>query len=752
MRLGSQFKCETNRKIVADNLDTIRRGMRSGFTLIELLVVIALTLTLIALLFGPLVSSFNTTAQAQLEARAHDSGRLLMNQLVRELSSAVALRDTGGGMMYGYVMAKVNPNDSTGTEVLVHMPGAYTDIVPPQLMFQNYSASQPATVPTVTDPTTGRNLVLEDKHYSTSLAFLGTTAVPVEPDMITPIAPDNIVIRYFMGLKYPFNLGYTGAVGAVATPQPYTNIYDGEQISTADTTTIPGSAPATTWASTDVIKGALNNTYIMYRAVVRPYSSTGTGTPTVNTALFDTTTDSAGNTIPVLDDPDFFRIVTDGDSLPASSPYFDRTTATNNTYGIGGTHGSSLTATHNMHVYQWFQVSHPLINVSDADSLAYLRPGNQLSFDAPVTIGGVSYVMPATELNAATQQPTIGMDTDGVTPLVPPTVTISPGGALQEAATPQLTADISNGVSSANYLPTVYKTSQGQIQGYPTVTITAGANIFTTSKALAADVGTTTLVNGSTVASADLVEYGPATLPTAVYDITQASAVTGKTAYVAVAYDPGTGSFNFAVQATPPVSSAATADSSNPRNAYWAGVPSPLVSSIPSSNLILDLAAMPSSPLGAGLTPAAQIVVNSEQVRGPDKTPGPTALQPAAVSGVVPAQYSLVPYARVSDPGQVGVNQYAINYATGELILAPASAWGTDLASPDPQKNTVLVSYKVQNNSNGSPSLGPATVTVSYSSSSLVTISMGVRVYDTATKIAAFFNQTNTVAIGSGSH
>jgi hypothetical protein len=482
---------------------------------------------------------------------------------------------------------------------------------------------------------------------------------------------------------------------------------------------------------------------------------------------------SAGNPNPSLNDPDFFRVVTDNDSLPTTNPFYDTTAnASDNTYGKGGTYGASLTAIHNARVYSWYKAAHPLINAIASDCLAYLRPGNQLAFNQVTDANGNSYYIPSTQLNTTNPSSPIGttlFDTDGVTPIVPPTISITPGGALNEPAVAQQVSDLSQGVSAANYVPTVYKTSQGQISGYPTVGIAVGSAWYGTAQArtpvgtsTANDIGTA-LASGGKIAMTDLIEYSTTlsvytsnwenSITAPVFDVTQGSPVAGASSYVAFAYDPTSGSVNFAVAATPPATSSASADPTNPQNSYWAAVPSLVNPASPVSMMTFSLASQttfPGNPLGSALTPNAQIVENSDEVHGPDETPGAASTLPAPPTGTPPAQYNLVPYTRVTNASQVGPNQYYIDYPSGTMYFAPFPSAG-DLTSSNPQKNTILVSYKYQNNMTGLSSPTPVPVTVSYSSSSLVTVSMGVRVYDTATKTAAFFEQTNVVPIGNGS-
>ena len=176
---------------------------------------------------------------------------------------------------------------------------------------------------------------------------------------------------------------------------------------------------------------------------------------------------------------------------------------------------------------------------------------------------------------------------------------------------------------------------------------------------------------------------------------------------------------------------------------------------------------------GKWVTPMMNVVVNSERVRGPDQTQSPSTISSANAMNL-----PLVSYTRVPFGNTIGKNQYSIEYrhpVTPKSSGAPAfspwihlgqlSAWQTLLQLGQSSAvsgefcaaSTIMVAYNVQNNTqtivpssqpNGLPT--PATISVSYATSSTMRVTLGLRVYDTFSGTASFHSVSNDVPVGNG--
>lgn len=212
----------------------------AGFTLIELLVVMAITSILLGLIFGPLIQSFNLTNRARVQALTQDTARRAMEIGMRDIANGVFVFDNAQEPIYLWVYAQDN------TVVALPVPYAFVDLVPPARV-QDQSAT---LAPQDTDPTTGLAL------------NRGSLALPV--------APGRVIVRYFLGLRNNTSAGNQAV-------KPYFNYYNNPSAgSLAD-----------------------HNPVIFYRAVVSPYLPNGA----VDERFFakDTVTGA-----PVIYNPNFF--------------------------------------------------------------------------------------------------------------------------------------------------------------------------------------------------------------------------------------------------------------------------------------------------------------------------------------------------------------------------------------------------------------------------------------------------------------
>ncbi len=244
-----------------------------GFTLIELITVMAISTILLGIIVVPMFESFQATRTAQAFADAQDKARLLTERLTREISESVGVKDVEG--LGGRVSIVVQTpgkgvledgtvvNPTGGNWVTVGMNYTKLDIVLPAKVGVRGPGGG------FIDPSTG-------KEDPTLRAPKGQVQLP--------LAPGTTIRRYWVGLRDPFKI--------------YTNPYDG-LLSTRG--------------------GGQDNLYVLYMAEVEPVVMLA-GVPTVNAAFFDVDLpkDGTGRT-PKYDDPDFFLATGAGAGAPVNN-------------------------------------------------------------------------------------------------------------------------------------------------------------------------------------------------------------------------------------------------------------------------------------------------------------------------------------------------------------------------------------------------------------------------------------------------
>lgn len=155
-----------------------------AFTLVELLVVIAITSILLALLFGPIISSFNLTRRARSISQAQDAARFGLERLTRELGRATYVYDNGLTpvaipMAYDDVPTQEGPID-IGNPADAYNPADWPRIAYSRIDLVQSAVRQDAG--DIIDPTTGQ---------------------PVGGAELRPGVRGKRVTRYFLGLRYP---------------------------------------------------------------------------------------------------------------------------------------------------------------------------------------------------------------------------------------------------------------------------------------------------------------------------------------------------------------------------------------------------------------------------------------------------------------------------------------------------------------------------------------------------------------------
>ena len=676
--------------------------------------------------------------------------------MTRELTSAAGVLDNANDYLNLRIMSGTLNSAAANNSVVARAYNAYIDIVPPR--------PRPGSF---VDPTVDPN--------NPTVNLTGTTPSETAPELTLPLAPGTGVVRYFIGLRYP----YTTRTPSI--PTPYVNRYEGM--------TVPsGATPvAATLSNSSVVTDALNNPYVLYRAGFQPNNADGT----VNETLFAA---DAPNGKPIVNDPDFFRIVTANDTDPATgNPYSATASAAYTGATPADPNGDPdyITA-HNNRVIAWTKLAKLVIADQNIDLLALHR-----------TVGG-RIVYETDTASPDYNLPTEGFVTvgSGVTaisyPTVRTTVSFGPGQVANDTLAPSVSGDTSQGSAAyasytpnnLPYVPTQYKAAYGLWQGTPGFTInraddgTAGATLntapFTTVGTFPATAPSLVTPNftGATAASAtDLMLYNNVGNP--VYDITVSTpvAATGTNNpvpdFLALSFNANKGLVNFALSALPnPQYSNTDAmgiKTYNPAytNPYWtsvAGSPTtgpPVPINISSANgYQLDLKTLANavtfptgsanlfSPLttapNAGV-PNARLVFNSERVMGPDMSIGVLG----ATSATLPAVTSWVPYTRVAYPTNIGPNQYYVDYSTGILtfsLTAPPTAGDTT-------HNDVEVAFSYQNNLGTTDptqfAYTAATVQASYLTAATIQLNFGVRVYDSATSVSAYFALNSRIAVAN---
>lgn len=168
-----------------------RPGRRvAAFTLIEIVVVMAISVLLLGLIFGPMVSSFNLVHRGEQTAQAQETARRVLEEINRELSDAVSIAVSPGDLLpvrmpgpngearpvysLGYISALDHLGNGRMTSKRpLPMAGALIDFLPAH-------------------DTLGRD---------PNPAQRGVIQQPLEPQVNEQGHP--IIVRYFLGLRRP---------------------------------------------------------------------------------------------------------------------------------------------------------------------------------------------------------------------------------------------------------------------------------------------------------------------------------------------------------------------------------------------------------------------------------------------------------------------------------------------------------------------------------------------------------------------
>ncbi|MBL1149749.1 MAG: type II secretion system protein [Armatimonadetes bacterium] len=230
-----------------------------AFTLIELIVVIAITSIVLTIITIPLLQAFRLTRAGQAFSEAQSEARNIVEQMNKELSTAVLVLD----------------NTRPESSVEVQLPLSSDPVNP---AFANqwgsvflYSGKIDMVPAAKGDP--GNPLFNPGRNRTDP-----TLKAPVG-QVTVPVAPGFTIVRYWVGLKRPYRSN--GASGRYANPW-VPQIVGADEPSAGETD---------------------ENLHVLYRAEVAPWIwDQASGRYVANTAFFPI--DGNGN--PVIDDPGFF--------------------------------------------------------------------------------------------------------------------------------------------------------------------------------------------------------------------------------------------------------------------------------------------------------------------------------------------------------------------------------------------------------------------------------------------------------------
>ncbi len=634
-----------------------------GFTLLELLVVIALLAVLLTLIFKPLVDTFNLTSRAGTQVEAQAAARDTLREVTTTLSDAAYVYDNTSNTINLWI-------PTVGGQVAVPTSRAMIEYARPS---KQYDQSPNLT----TDPTTG------DPLYPQT----NTPKEKAESGYALPLTAGRTLGRLFIGLSDNTPTADASGANLNGMPKkPYFNTYEEPRVQQAD------------------------NRYTLYRAEVQTFIADPTNPTTYipNLKLFHTV-DSSGNigndptgTIQ-LHDPNFFY-----DSSPA---------------GTGGSAGTAVWAvpgakpTGNGGAYtiadNWRAVSSTLLLPKKVDAVALNRDTDS---NAPL------YYNPKTGALSQTATP-------GDVTRVKPLITFGPYYVENDPGTP---ASVENSGNEAIAPAAItYQTQYAhwdnsfRVQVFRAPDATGDplnqtnltyyefdpktGNILMNVAAYGADSG----VGSGTVA-------GPKVDPVTGVWLNTAQDMKNSN-FFAYSVDPLGGAVNFSFpwsvlcfdssQNNAPVPQkyspfeintkmidAATAGYEKRylqlgvlSTAKWGAAQAPLMPAASNgTNPAQSPLAMNIFGTVPGTAPRMSIVAGSEQVFGPDQTPGP--------------HYGYrTQYTRVSASGDApGLNQYKINY-TDVPNAAPAIA----LNASEPRVGMGYIEFDSINDTTDSPNIDP---------------------------------------------
>jgi len=250
---------------------TFRRRYRPGFSLTELLVVIAITIILMGLLLGPLAQTFNMTSRGRTMIAGQDNARTALQQISRDLQDAMVVYEDLPLNLWHYSAYDFDPNDNpvrpwpAATAIPVAQPvtGAMVDMVLPKMRYFCTAYNHYLNAVEI-----GR----DGSRFDTQRVAIDTCpragheSSPVELRPTDPLQPEDVRVRYFIGLNQP-------------------------SVDQSDNSALPGSPNDRSNPHYDngfLFKNSVSagdNLYVLYRVEFNPVQNSSAGGPTRNWKL-----------------------------------------------------------------------------------------------------------------------------------------------------------------------------------------------------------------------------------------------------------------------------------------------------------------------------------------------------------------------------------------------------------------------------------------------------------------------------------
>jgi type II secretory pathway pseudopilin PulG len=179
-----------------------------GFTLTELLVVIAITIILMGLLLGPLAQTFNMTSRGRTMIAAQDNARGALAQISKELQDAMFVYDDLPLNLWHYNAYEFDPNDdpvrpwpaANALPTPHPVSGGMIDLVLPRMRFYCIGFNHFLNV--VETASDGSQIDTRRIAIDTC-PRAGHAGSPVEQRPTDPLQPEEVRVRYFIGLLQP---------------------------------------------------------------------------------------------------------------------------------------------------------------------------------------------------------------------------------------------------------------------------------------------------------------------------------------------------------------------------------------------------------------------------------------------------------------------------------------------------------------------------------------------------------------------
>jgi type II secretory pathway pseudopilin PulG len=245
-----------------------KRRSSAGFTLTEMLVVVAVTIIMMGLLLGPLAQTFNLTSQGRTMIAAQDNARVALQQLSRDMQDAMFVYDGLPLNLWHYSEYESSLDEPSPTADAVAVPytvsGAMMDMVLPRMRFFCLQFNHYLNV---VEPSRDGSQIDTRRVAIDTCPRPGHEASAVELRPTDPLQPEEVRVRYFIGLRQP----------TVDQTEPNATL-PGSTSDRSNPHYVNGFLFRNTAAPSD-------NMYVLYRVEFDPRVDTTAGFPTRNWLL-----------------------------------------------------------------------------------------------------------------------------------------------------------------------------------------------------------------------------------------------------------------------------------------------------------------------------------------------------------------------------------------------------------------------------------------------------------------------------------